>query len=151
MMATLLVTMFLPICARRFWSNHPGAAMHACATRNLSASFSHCTCPSDVGWVEAVACVCRNYRAVIPPPPLPYRRYRYTFEFIPHPKLKQPTKCGRFFVKYRRNDNIRQCVVLYAWWSSPSSGACCQPVGRACRPSGLCDLVALCLREGVSL
>jgi len=41
-------------------------------------------------------------------------RYRYNFEFVPHPKIKANTKSGRYFVKYRRNDNIRQYVTKNA-------------------------------------
>ena len=35
------------------------------------------------------------------------RRYRYNFEFVPHPKMSHK-KSGRYFVKYRRNAYIRQ-------------------------------------------
>jgi hypothetical protein len=58
-----------------------------------------------------------NYHVLVKSPRGGYIRvrheefeYRYNFEFVPHPKLKSHTKGGRFFVKYRRNDNIRQYV-----------------------------------------
>ena len=40
-------------------------------------------------------------------------RYRYNFEFVPHPKMSHK-KSGRYFVKYRRNAYIRQYVCCFA-------------------------------------